>query len=49
MTYSELFHFLYHARRALQALAALADEDFCDIAGGLDVLADLAWKEARAG
>lgn len=48
MTYTELFHFLYHARKVLQALAAFTgDEAACDIAGGLDEIADQAWKGCR--
>lgn len=48
MTYAELFYFFYHARRALQALAAFTGDDApCEWAADLDALADLAWREVR--
>lgn len=45
MTYSDLLHSLYHARRALQALAALSGDDACcDLASELDALAAIVWR-----
>lgn len=45
MTYSGLFHYLYYARRALQALAALSGDDTCcDLACEIDALASVVWR-----
>lgn len=45
MTYAELFHALFHIRRALQGLAALTGDDTAaDIAAALDAIADTSWR-----
>lgn len=45
---NDLLRYLYHARRVLQALAALlASDECCDMAGDLDELASVAWEAAR--
>lgn len=45
MTYTELLHFLFFARRALQGLAAMtADDVALDIASALDSIADASWR-----
>lgn len=50
MTYSDLFHYLYHARHALQSLAALSGDDACcDMAAELDAIASAVWREMRRG
>ncbi len=44
----DLLRCLFHARRVLQALAALlASDELCDMAGDLDELAAVAWEAAR--
>lgn len=45
---TDIFHRLYHLRRALQHLAALTgDDSFCDIAAALDGLAARLWEGRR--